>query len=180
MKKEVSTNKRRSLKAIDRQRLANMIPDNAHRGLRMLCADEALDLQIDCPVNSAAGQFACLKLNDIRLDLGSIKDFADQILGKMVNSEETGYFDQVGKPLSVLDQRIGGISDVAKRDISILDIAELIRGPSSGVGNVRTILNIYRSLKSIAQTLESDDGMLLAEYCQFIPGQDVLCTGGVT
>lgn len=182
MKKDGSSDKRRSLKALDRRRLANMIPDHAHRGLRMLCADEVLDLQIDCPVNITAGQFACVKLNDIRLDIGSLKELVDQVLGEMVNSENTGYFDQVGRPLSALDERIGGISDVADRDVTVLDFADILVGPGSGVESVRTIVKVYKSLKTIAQLFESasDDGILLAEYCQFIPGQAVLCTGGLT
>ena len=182
MKKEVSSDKRRSLKALDRRRLANMIPDHAHRGLRMLCSDEVLDVQIDCPVNITAGEFACVKLNDIRLDIGSLKELVDQVLGKIANSEKSGYFDPVGNPLSVLDQRIKGISDVAKRDVTVLDFADILVGPGSGVESVRTILKIYRSLKTIAQLFKSaaDDGILLAEYCQFIPGQAVLCTGGLT
>ena len=64
VKKEVSvastTRMRgRSLKEVDRRKLESSIPLDAHRGLRMLCADDLLDLAIDCPVDTAAGEFAC-------------------------------------------------------------------------------------------------------------------------
>lgn len=59
VKKEVSSaRKRRSLKEVDRRRLDLSIPTTAHRGLRMLCSDDLLHLDIDCPVNTTANEFA--------------------------------------------------------------------------------------------------------------------------
>ena len=182
MKKEVSSDKRRSLTVLDRRRLANMIPEHAHRGLRMLCSDEVLDVQIDCPVNITAREFACAQLNDIRFDIGKLKDMIDPILEKMVNSGNTGYFDQVAKPLLFLNAPIPGISDVAKKAITILDFAELLVGKGSGVESVRTVLWIYRVMKNISELFRSatNDGILLADFCRFKPGKAVLCTEGLT
>jgi hypothetical protein len=59
IKKEVSSARnRRSLKEPDQRRLELSIPTTAHRGLRMLCSEELLDLHIDCPVDTAANEFA--------------------------------------------------------------------------------------------------------------------------
>lgn len=75
VKKEVSTRRqsgyatrRRSLlQLLDERRLRASIPSTAHKGLRMLCAEEALGgLQIDCPVDIAAGEFACARISNVR------------------------------------------------------------------------------------------------------------------
>ena len=39
----------------------------------MLCAEEVVNVDIDCPVNIAAGEFACVKISDIRLDITKIQ-----------------------------------------------------------------------------------------------------------
>ena len=61
VKKEVriaSTSKKngRRVKEVDRRRLENSISPDAHRGFRMLCADE-LALSVNCPVDMAAGEY---------------------------------------------------------------------------------------------------------------------------
>eukprot|EP00970_Alexandrium_tamarense_P019450 scaffold14057_cov421-Alexandrium_tamarense.AAC.1 len=103
----------RSLKEVDRRKLESSIPLDAHRGLRMLCADDLLDLAIDCPVDTAAGEFACAlflpvhkKLSNIYLDVGKIKDLVLPILEKLVNNEESGAFDQIAVPLLELEKRL--------------------------------------------------------------------------
>lgn len=50
----------------------------------MLCTDEILD--IDCPVDTAAGEFACVKISDVRVDLGQIQEMIEPVLTKLVNS----------------------------------------------------------------------------------------------
>jgi hypothetical protein len=182
VKKEISSarNKNRSLKTLDRLRLENSIPLTAHRGLRMLCADELLSLQIDCPVNVAANEFACAKLADIRLDITNIQAMIEPILRELVNSNEDGLFDQVGVPLLELEKRIPGISDIAGKTITLLDIAEVLVGKQSGVDKVRLVLKIYRAMKTLADIFAAanDDGILLASSCQFKPSQDLICQGG--
>ena len=64
LKKEIgvldnSRRRGRSLKEADRRRLEASIPPNAHRGLRMLCSDELLDLQIECPVDTSGKAESC-------------------------------------------------------------------------------------------------------------------------
>lgn len=57
IKKEASNSARRRLKDADRRRLKKSITPSDHRGLRMLCSEEILDLEIDCDVNIAADEF---------------------------------------------------------------------------------------------------------------------------
>jgi len=77
IKKEIkiaSSSKRRgrALAEEDRRRLQESIPPDAHRALRMLCGEEVLDrLTITCDVNTTAGEFACAKLADIKLDVSA-------------------------------------------------------------------------------------------------------------
>ena len=39
----------------------------------MLCADEVVNLDIDCPVDIEAGEFACVRISNIRLDITKIQ-----------------------------------------------------------------------------------------------------------
>ena len=71
-----STKKGRRMKAIDRRKLEASIAVDAHRGLRMLCADEVLHLGIECPVDTSANEFACAKLDDIRLNVSTYALYA--------------------------------------------------------------------------------------------------------
>jgi hypothetical protein len=99
IKKEVSSSTRRALREIDRRRLESRIPKTSHRGLRMLCSDQLLDLTIDCTVNTTASQYMCAKMKSISLDLGKIAEFVRPILKNLVNEDEDAAFDQIGKPL---------------------------------------------------------------------------------
>lgn len=146
----------------------------------MLCADEILSLHIDCPVDVAAKEYACAKLADIRLDITKIQAMIEPILNELVNSDEDGAFDQVGVPLLELEKRIPGISDLAGTRITLLDIAEILVGKQSGVDTVRSVLKVYRAMKTLAKIFAAanDDGILLADSCQFKPSQTVLCKGG--
>lgn len=96
---------------MDRRRLEASIPSTAHRGLRMLCADELTN--VDCPVNTTAGEFACVKLSNIRLDINKIQGLVEPILRKLVNPPaDNGQFDLVAKPLAELDKRIDSLSEL--------------------------------------------------------------------
>jgi hypothetical protein len=180
VKKEVSSVKNRSLKESDRRGLELSIPTTAHRGLRMLCREELLDLQIDCPVNTAVNEFACAKLSDIRLDITQIQALIKPILEKLVNTDNNGAFDKIATPLLKLEERIPGVSDFAKQTITLLNIADTLVGKQSGVDTVRAVLKIYRALKTIASAFASSDadGILLADSCLFKPLKAMYCTGG--
>lgn len=80
----------------------------------MLCADEVINLNIDCPINATNGEFACVRISDIRLDINKIKDLVEPILRKIVNPpKDDGYMDLICVPASYLDARIPGISDIS-------------------------------------------------------------------
>lgn len=116
VKTEISTrrgsSRRQLIQPMDRRRLEASIPKAAHRGLRMLCANEILD--IDCPVDTAEGEFACVRISDVRVDIGKIQDMIQPVLEKLVNPpEDDGLFDEVVIPLLFTDERIPGISDIA-------------------------------------------------------------------
>ena len=172
VKKEVSTrrgtrNRSRSLlQPMDQRRLQASIPSTAHRGLRMLCADEVEKLNIDCPVDLNAGEFACARISNIRLDITKIQGLVEPILRKLVNPPaDDAAFDEVAKPLLELDKRLPGISDLAGKTTTFLDIAEALVGPQSGAQTVRTILSIWRGLRSLALLFASSDadGILVAD-----------------
>lgn len=79
-----------------------------------------------------------------------------------------------------LEERIPGVSDIAGKTITLLDIAEALLGPSSGADTVRLILSIWRAMRTIAQLFaeSNDEGILVAESCIFKPKQDTECEGG--
>ena len=153
--------KGRSLLEADRRRLDASIPHDAHQGLRMLRSDCSQELSklntITCPVDTTAGEFFCAQVNDVQLDASTIKDLIKPIIEPLVNQDKTGTFDKIAQPLLPLDQPIPGVSDIAGRDIAILDIAEIFIGPKSGAPQVRQLLSIYRSLNSLADTFKSMD-----------------------
>ena len=116
-----------SLAPMDRRRLEASVSSTAHRGLRMLCADELVD--VDCPVDSAAGEFACVRISNIRLDINKIQGLVEPILRKLVNPpEDDGSFDTVAKPLSKLDERIDSFSDFLEvsRETLSLQLLQII------------------------------------------------------
>lgn len=188
VKKEISTrrgdaSRRRSLQPLDRHRLEASIPPSAHRALRMLCANAALGLDIVCPVNTAAGEFACARISNVRLDIGAIPDLVNPILRKLVNPpENNAIFDIVAVPLSILDERIPGISDVAGTKINLLDIAETFLGKECGAPTLRIVLSIWRGMSKLAELFSTadGDGILIAGDCYFKPGKVMTCTGGAS
>lgn len=52
-------------------------------------------------------------MSDIRLDIGSLKNFVMPVLSTFVNEDQDAAFDRIGVPLSELDKRIKGLSDLA-------------------------------------------------------------------
>lgn len=109
----------------DRRRLETSIPQTAHRGLRMLCSDEIINLSMDCPINTADGEYACVKISNIRLDMKKIQEMIEPILKKLVNPPaDDAFFDQIASPLTYLDQRIPGLSDAL--DVSFVVVSFLL------------------------------------------------------
>jgi hypothetical protein len=150
----------RSMKEVDRRKLEDSIPSDAHRGLRMLCVDDLLDLAIDCPVDTTAGEFACAKLSNVYLNVAKIRELVQPILEKLVNDEESGAFDQIGVPLLQLEKRIPGISDVAGKTITILDIAGKKRQwLHCAIGNCSSHIRLLMQI----HTLDRNPGHLLQE-----------------
>lgn len=103
VKKEIvigatSSQNGRRIKELDRRRLENSIPSDAHHGLRMLCGGQVPGI-IDCPVDTSAGEFACAKMSNIRLNIAMVQKLVEPILLKLVNSDKSGYFDKVTDPL---------------------------------------------------------------------------------
>lgn len=45
----------------------------------MLCTNDIVNLDIDCPVDVAAGEFACVRVSNIRLDITKIQAMIDPI-----------------------------------------------------------------------------------------------------
>ena len=96
----------------------------------MLCANETTQLNVDCPVDIADGEYACVKVSNIRLDVEKIQALVEPILKKLVTDDYKGTFDQVAKPLEELDKRLPGISDLAGKKTTILDIADVSKRSS--------------------------------------------------
>jgi hypothetical protein len=172
IKKEVSTRRpgtrksRSLLHSEDRRRLETSISSTAHRGLRMLCADELEKLDVNCAVNITAREFACVRISNIRLDIREIQAMVTPILRKLVNPPANdAAFDEVAKPLLKLEERLPGISDLAGKKTTFLDIAEALVGPQSGAQTIRTILVIWRGLNALMTLFNSADadGILLAD-----------------
>ena len=132
----------------------------------MLSSSEALNLDIDCPVDATAGEYACVRISNIRLDINKIQELVEPILKKLVNPpDDDEIFDRIAKPLTYLDERIPGLSDALGEDITVLDIAETFMGRSSGVTTIRVILALWRSMRTLAQLFNesNEDGVLIAE-----------------
>ena len=146
----------------------------------MLCASGEL-VDVDCPIDAAAGEFACARLSNVRLDINKIQELVEPILRKFVNPPANdGMFDEVVKPLLPLYSRLPGISDIAQvsmisfnvfsqhacfilnmipnvireiqqRKVSILDVSEVFVGTSSGYRTVRKMLEIWEKMRSLAE-----------------------------
>ena len=102
----------------------------------------------------------------------------EPILSKVANGN-TGLFDTPAGSLSFLGERLPGISDIAGKSITILDVAEIFVGKRSGVDTTRKMLEVYHSVIRL-KTIFSTDGVLLASHCEFRPESGRNCVGGVT
>ena len=88
----------------------------------MLCVNEVDTLDIECPVNVTAGEFACVRISNVRLDITKIQELVEPILKKLVDHvHNNGTFDEIAIPLEELDKRLPGISDLA--GVSIVTFA---------------------------------------------------------
>jgi hypothetical protein len=118
----------------------------------ILCQDFKFPL---CEVNTTAGEVFCAKIYDLTLDMQAIVDALAPTLKKIVSvndDDPAGYLDKVVDPaLLVLDERLPGISDILKKKITVLDIAELFLGAKSGAPTVRLLIKIYKSIKSFVK-----------------------------
>ena len=68
----------------------------------------------------------------------------------------------------------------AQEKITFLDIAEALVGKSCGADTVRTILTIWKGLRTLAELFAdaNDDGLLVANSCIYKPNQEMQCEGG--
>lgn len=57
--------------------------------------------------------------------------------------------------------------------------AEIFVGPESGVEVARKVIKIYKQLRKVAALFSDTGNILLADFCEFRPGKDVNCQGGV-
>jgi hypothetical protein len=118
----------------------------------ILCQDFKFPL---CEVDTTAGEVFCAKIYDLTLDMQAIVDALAPTLKKIVSvndEDEAGYLDKVVDPaLLVLDERLPGISDILKKKITVLDVAETFIGPPSRAPTVRLLIKIYRSIKSFVK-----------------------------
>jgi hypothetical protein len=85
----------------------------------MLCVDEVVNIDIDCPVNISNGEYACAKVSNVRLDFGGLAPMIQDILGELVTEDEDGSLDRIATPLSKLDNKIPGLGKLTK-GVSIL------------------------------------------------------------
>lgn len=98
-------------------------------------------------------------------------------MGKLVNGKD-GSLDSIVRPFDKLRKPIPGISELAGRDITVIDIAEIFVGPEkSGADTLRTIFEIYDGIKKFAETV-TEGTILLAEECDVKVG--FKCTGGLS
>lgn len=111
-----------------------------------------------------------------------IQGLVEPILNPLVNVDKTGTFDKIADPLLILEEKLPGVSDLAGKKITFLDMAEAFVGEASGADTVRKVLKIYKGMQAVATTFANanEDGILLAASCEFKPGKDADCTGGVT
>lgn len=111
----------RKMYEMDRRRLEGLIRTDSHRALCMLCGTDALPegFRPVCPIQDNG--YACAKLSNIDIDMGELKIMVDKVLGKLVVPDykskglSPGYFDEIGSKLLILDDRLPGVSDLAKR-----------------------------------------------------------------
>ena len=196
VRKGVSTSKRRRLgperstgRRLLREAWSHEDPSvsGSLRLVRSLAGTENIPTDTNCGVNVTNNEFACVRIDELELDMAKIIDFVRPILKKFVKVDEgdaDGYFDKVGEPLLELDQPLPGISDIANKKLSALDVAEIYVGKEkSGADTVRTVIKIYKSIKELAGQFEDDGRLTLADTCTFRSGQTFSvnddCSGGL-
>lgn len=117
------------------------------------------------------------KITNVFLDLQKAKMFVGSVISRV-----TDYLDEVMTPLGELNERLPGVSDVAGKDITVLDFAEVFIGEKSGVQTVRTVIKIYEQIRNLsgdAEGLDLGDGLLLAAECDLL-NDDFECMGGLS
>lgn len=129
-----------------------------------------------CPVNVEVEDI-CARVLNVQFSFEKIAEAVDPIVGKFVNGEN-GYLDVIVKPFEKIREPLPGISQVAGRDITVIDIAEVFVGKEkSGSDTVRTIFKIYDNIGGFADQISSGE-IILAEVCDVI--QNFNCTGGLS
>ena len=195
VRKEVSTSRRRLLglgktgRRLLSEAWSHEDPSlsGSLRLVRSLAGTEDIPTDTDCEVDVSENQFACVRVDELELDMAKIIDFVKPILKKLVKVDEgdpDGYFDKVGEPLLELDEPLPGISDIANKKLSALDVAEIYVGEEkSGADTVRKIIKIYKAIKDLAEQFDDSERLRLADSCIFRSGttfsvQDH-CSGGL-
>jgi len=131
-----------------------------------------------CPVNVAAGEKACIRLEEPKLDMSSIAELIEPILSKFVTVDSEGILDKVIDPaVLLLVKRLPAISDIMKKNITVLDIAEAFLGEKSGAPTVRKVVAIYNGMKSLADLFVANGSLLIAKQCDVLKGFS--CQGGL-
>lgn len=135
----------------------------------------ALDLDPECPLDG--GSF-CMRLLDLSLDASSLAALVNPVIKEI--REVT---DPIGEPLLDLIEPIPGVSDIAGRDVTVLDIAEQKARNSRerrGVQSVRKFLEIYDSIISFIADVNLNEGLIdLAERCEPNDDGGLSCCGGL-
>ncbi|EJK50116.1 hypothetical protein THAOC_30946, partial [Thalassiosira oceanica] len=124
-----STRRGRSLKDSDRRRLWQSTPDGAHIGQRLLCAEDLVETMnagnLTCEFGNETEE-VCVKLGKVTLDVEKIQDQVSPIISKLVNSQATGAFDEIAKPLSELEKRLPGVSDLTSKKIQFNNTEDIL------------------------------------------------------
>jgi len=119
---QTSTRRGRSLKDSDRRRMLQSTPDDAHIGQRLLCAEDLVETMnagdLTCEFGNETKKELCVKLGKVTLDVNKIQDQVGPIISMLVNSQGSGSFDEIAKPLSELEKRLPGVSDIASKKVS--------------------------------------------------------------
>lgn len=154
----------------------------AHPILRSLEADKLIEPGYnfaDCELNTTEKEIFCIKVKEIILRMEKLRDAIYPILSEFVDpGEENGYLDKVMNPAVLfLDERIGGLSDIIGKKLTILDIAETWLGEKSGAPTVRKIIEIYNKIRVFMEQFERDGGIRIADECDVL--NSFHCKGGV-
>lgn len=77
----------------------------------------------ECPIKVNAT--FCARVSQLTLDMTKIRDLVEPVLVEITNGEGTGFLDKMVSPLLILEERLPGISDILKKKVTVLDIAEV-------------------------------------------------------